>query len=194
MERMPTDPIADAQVLDKVVRPLQRVADTAFADEKVRSVLQGDWLGHPFHPLLTDLPIGFFTSTNLLDLCGKRASRGANILLALGIVSAVPTAVTGFADWRERSQRDQRIGVVHAASNSVALGFYAASLKNRLAGRRGRGVFLALVGSAAASVGGYLGGHLSFCPEDDPASAEEAGVVDQQGAVLDQMERELAPR
>ena len=31
-------------------------------------VLSGTWLGHPLHPALSDLPIGFWTSSFVLDL------------------------------------------------------------------------------------------------------------------------------
>ena len=30
-------------------------------------LLKGKWLGHPLHPLLTDIPIGFWTSGMVLD-------------------------------------------------------------------------------------------------------------------------------
>ena len=38
----------------------------------VKDGLSGTWLGHPLHPLLTDLPIGFWTSAFTLDLLGGR--------------------------------------------------------------------------------------------------------------------------
>ena len=58
------------------------------------------WLGHPLHPLLTDLPIGFWTSAFVLDLVGGPGSRDASRqLVAWGVVSAVPTAAAGLADW-----------------------------------------------------------------------------------------------
>ena len=37
--------------------------------------LRGDWLGHPLHPALTDVPIGCWTASVLLDLvCESRAA------------------------------------------------------------------------------------------------------------------------
>ena len=42
----------------------------------VKDALSGIWLGHALHPLLTDLPIGTWTSAVLLDwLGGGRAPR-----------------------------------------------------------------------------------------------------------------------
>jgi hypothetical protein len=56
----------------------------------------------------------------------------------------------------------RRVGVVHAAVNTTALGLYASSLASRLVGRHRLAVGLALAGGVTATVGGYLGGHLSL--------------------------------
>src|SRR6185503_795064 len=54
----------------------------------------------------------------------------------------------------------RRVGLVHAAANTTALACYAASWWARVRGRHARGVALGLAGATAATVGGYLGGHL----------------------------------
>src|SRR2546423_1908975 len=56
----------------------------------------------------------------------------------------------------------ERVGAVHAVANVTALGLYAASLAARSRGRHGRGVALGLAGIGALTVGGHLGGHLSY--------------------------------
>ena len=56
----------------------------------------------------------------------------------------------------------RRVGAGHALANVTALGLYGASLAARRAGRHGRGVALGLAGMGAVSVGGHLGGHLSY--------------------------------
>ena len=58
--------------LDQPARCLQRAAQRAFPQGPVRDLLSGTWLGHPLHPMLTDLPIGFWTSAWVLDLLGPR--------------------------------------------------------------------------------------------------------------------------
>jgi nitrite reductase/ring-hydroxylating ferredoxin subunit len=75
-----------------------------------------------------------------------------------------PTAATGLADWSELGdfRRPRRIGLVHASANAVTTLVYAASWRARARGDHGRGVVLALLGSAGLVVGGYLGGHLSY--------------------------------
>jgi nitrite reductase/ring-hydroxylating ferredoxin subunit/uncharacterized membrane protein len=132
----------------------------------VNDALSGTFLGHPLHPLLTDIPIGTWTSATLLDLLGGDRSRDASErLIAVGIVAALPTAATGTSDWADTTPADatvRRIGAVHAVSNVAALALYGASLASRRRGRRRRGVLLGLVGMGALGVGGHLGGHLSY--------------------------------
>jgi hypothetical protein len=57
-------------------------------------------IGHPLHPILTDLPIGAWSMAALLDLLGGTASApAADILVSVGITTAVPTAAAGLNDW-----------------------------------------------------------------------------------------------
>jgi nitrite reductase/ring-hydroxylating ferredoxin subunit len=83
------------------------------------------------------------------------------VLVGLGVLSALPAAATGASDWIDTTGREQRVGVVHAAANSAAVVLYAASWMSRRRGRTARGVALGMAGAAAATVGGYLGGHLT---------------------------------
>jgi uncharacterized membrane protein len=153
--------IEGATALDSSRRTAQRVADMLLANRTRRELLHGTWLGHAVHPVMTDLPLGCWVSASLLDLFGGTQSRpAATRLVGIGLAAAVPTAVTGLAEWGVAGQREQRVGLVHAASNTVALGLYAASYAARCNGRHRRGAVLALAGSAAAGAGGYLGGHL----------------------------------
>ncbi len=119
-------------------------------------------------PVLTDVPIGMWTSALTLDLVGGPAARpAATRLIALGILTAVPTAVTGWADWSTLETRDQRVGVVHAVSNALAVGLFAASWRARRRQAYARGKVLGLAASSALGLGGYLGGHLASDPQGD---------------------------
>ena len=132
----------------------------------IKDTLSGTPLGHALHPFLTDLPIGTWTSASLLDVVGGRAARPASErLIAAGILAAVPTAASGLNDWADTTPASddvRRVGAVHAVANVTALGLYAASLAARRSDRHGRGVALGLAGIGALSVGGHLGGHLSY--------------------------------
>jgi nitrite reductase/ring-hydroxylating ferredoxin subunit len=163
-----TAPVADVvdrlertSVLDPVVKGLRSVTQKVLQPQGFRDALHGVWLGHPLHPVLTDVPIGAWGAAAVLDAV-PGTGIGASTLIAAGCAASLPTAVTGLADWSELHGPHQRVGVIHAAANVVALGFYTASLGARMRGRKGRGKVLAYAGLAAMSVGGYLGGHLAF--------------------------------
>jgi nitrite reductase/ring-hydroxylating ferredoxin subunit/uncharacterized membrane protein len=147
--------------LDRVAGPVGDAVRDGLDRQPTKDFLSGTWLGHPLHPLLTDLPIGFWTSAFTLDLVGgRRSRRAATHLVAWGVASAVPTALSGAADWGDTTGPARRIGLVHAAANSTALACYVASWWARVRGRHGRGIAYGLAGATAATVGGYLGGHL----------------------------------
>jgi nitrite reductase/ring-hydroxylating ferredoxin subunit/uncharacterized membrane protein len=147
--------------LDRLAGPVGDAVRQALGGQPAKDVLSGTWLGHPLHPVLTDLPIGFWTSAFTLDLVGgRRSRRAATQLVAWGVLSAVPTAVTGAADWGDTTGPARRVGLVHATANSAAVACYAASWWSRVRGRHARGVALGLAGATAATVGAYLGGHL----------------------------------
>ncbi|MCD1143695.1 Rieske (2Fe-2S) protein [Kocuria sp. LUK] len=149
--------------LDRAADPLATAVARAVRPGPVRDLLSGAVLGHPLHPLLTDVPIGAWTMAGLLDLVGGRAAApAADVLVATGVVAAVPTAATGLHDWSDTRGAPRRVGLVHAAANSAALGLYTASLLARLRGRRTAGKALGLAGLGALTAGGYLGGHLSY--------------------------------
>ena len=57
---------------------------------------------------------------------------------------------------------EKRLGLAHAAANYTALGLYTGSWLARRRGKHARGVSLALAGSSVLTVGGWLGGHLSY--------------------------------
>lgn len=155
--------LGSLDALDAVAAPTAKVVKKLVGKGRVKNALSGTWLGHPFHPLLTDIPIGSFTSASVLHLIGGRSSdEAADALLALGLVSSVPTAVAGAADWSETYGADQRVGVVHALANLFGVAFYGAALVARRRGRRGAGTVLGLAGMATMTAGGYLGGSLAY--------------------------------
>ena len=166
-----------ATALDRPVRALAPAVRAAFGSGARGSVLRGDWLGHALHPLLTDLVIGSWTSATVLDLFGGRdADAAAQRLIGTGLLAAGPTAWTGWAEWSEVGERDQRVGLVHAVANGLAIGTYSASWIARRQGRHRTGAGLALAGAAVSGVGAYLGGHLAAARKvgsRHPAYADE---------------------
>jgi nitrite reductase/ring-hydroxylating ferredoxin subunit/uncharacterized membrane protein len=153
--------IEQAGPLDPVVKAVRRIVTAALRPQSVRDALHGVWLGHPLHPVLTDVPIGAWSAAALLDVVPRTGPASAT-LIAAGCAGAVPTAVTGWADWSQLHPPQQRVGLVHAGANVLALGLYTASLVARARGRSLTGKALSYAGLGAVSVGGYLGGHLVF--------------------------------
>jgi uncharacterized membrane protein len=157
-----TKRLESATVLDPLVRLYQPLSDGLLADKGRADLLRGMWLGHAVHPILTFVPLGAWTSATVLDLVGGRQSRAAaQRLVAVGILSAGPTALTGMAEFGPISARDKRVAVVHAASNTVALTLFTASWRARRRGAHAKGVALGLTAHLATGLGGYLGGHLT---------------------------------
>jgi len=164
--------------LDRWVERLAPAAAALVKDRKVAAVLHGRALGHAAHPLLTDVPIGTWASAFVLDLIGgKRSRTAATRLIGTGILAAVPTAVTGLAEWAVTTdQPSRRVGAVHAAANTVGLGLYVLSYRARRRGRHGFGVLTGLAGLSVVGVSGFLGAHLSLARKvatRDDAFAEQ---------------------
>jgi nitrite reductase/ring-hydroxylating ferredoxin subunit len=152
------------KALDGPAKAVQRLVNQAIDPTPVKNALNGTWLSHPAHPLFTDIPLGAWAMAVTLDwLGGKKARPAADRLVAIGILAAVPTAATGAAQYSDfNDSKTQRVGLVHAAANVVALGLFGWSYAARKRGRRLRGKALGLAGVGAMSAGGYLGGHMAF--------------------------------
>jgi nitrite reductase/ring-hydroxylating ferredoxin subunit len=144
----PLDPLADA---------LQGAAKAI--PKPIRDVLDGVWLGNPLHPALTDVPLGAWSAAFALDLAGSPASDGA---LAIGVLGAVPAALTGLNDWSHLKGDAKRVGTAHALLNSVGLLLNVGSLVARRRGSRGLGRALSGLAYCGALVSAHLGGELSF--------------------------------
>lgn len=164
-----------AEALDGPQQLIDRVRSAV--PEPALEELGGKRLGHPLHPALTDLPIGFWTSAFCLDLVAPRTgANAARRFIGLGVLSAVPTIATGLADFGSLSPGKRRVAVVHVAANASATAAYGLSYLARRRGQLVRGIALGMVGAGLATAGGFLGGHLSFGHDslEDAATADEA--------------------
>lgn len=129
----------------------------------LRSLLHGTWLGHPLHPLLTDLPIGALSVGLLLDVLGiYDGARWATLAGSLGLVGA---AVAGAVDLDETDGKARQYGGVHASLMLVAMAFYLFSLLVRYGftpGEPYHATLTAAIGYAFIIFGAYVGGDLVF--------------------------------
>jgi nitrite reductase/ring-hydroxylating ferredoxin subunit/uncharacterized membrane protein len=142
--------------------------------QQVRNVLHGTWLGHPLHPVITDVPIGAWSASTALDLYelstgDETFSPGADAAVAIGLIGAAGAAVAGLNDWQFANSGDpgignkpKRIGALHAVLNITATLCYLGSWFQRRNGQRREGIITGLAGFCLTMAGAYLGGHLVF--------------------------------
>lgn len=153
--------VEDASALDNAADTSARVAGRVIDGAGLGHVLRGSWLGHPVHPLLITLPIGTWMTSAVFDVLFKDPTT-ARRLLAVGLAATPPTVLAGWADYALLDQRQRRVGLVHAGSNAVGVALfglaYRAYRRERLRSAR----VYTLLGLTAISVGGALGGHLSY--------------------------------
>ncbi|MFF5209963.1 Rieske 2Fe-2S domain-containing protein [Streptosporangium sp. NPDC000396] len=147
--------------MDRPIRTLAKAVRRRIGPGRLRDLLHGVPTGKPLHPPLTDLTLGCWLATAVLDLADADP-RATRAVLVTGIGGTIPTAAAGITDWSVLHREQQRVGLVHAVANLAALGLYAGSLALRLAGHDRHGRTLSFAGLAAAAIGGYLGGHMAY--------------------------------
>jgi nitrite reductase/ring-hydroxylating ferredoxin subunit/uncharacterized membrane protein len=129
----------------------------------LRSFFHGTWLGHPLHPLLTDVPVGALTIALGLDLLG--IYDGANWATLLGVAGMLAAMIAGFVDLDETDGKARQYGGIHASLMLVALAFYVFSLAVRFGyapGTPAQSLLIAAVGYLFVVAGAYIGGELVF--------------------------------
>lgn len=153
--------IEAAGALDPVAERIAGLVGTALRSGRLTSTASGTQLAHPLHPALVLVPAGSLLSASYLDARGDQAEAAQQLVL-LGLLSALPAALTGATDWSYTEGAERRVGMVHAAANATGLIFYTGSWFARRQRRHAAGTALALAGAAMLGVGGWLGGHLSY--------------------------------
>jgi len=164
--------IAAQPELDQVAKPLSEAVAAAYRNaggvgNAVKNALHGVWLHHPLHPVLTDIPIGAWTTTLALD--AKAATSGdssyshaADFALAFGLAGAVGSAVTGLTDWSDTDGRAKRIGLIHGLLNTTATALMVTAYVLRRRDDRRAGEVCTVAGIGVAMAGAYLGGDLVY--------------------------------
>jgi uncharacterized membrane protein len=139
------------------------------------SILWRGLPGHPLHPPLTDVTLGAYTLAAAFALLSRLGVSEDNtttvwwLTLVAGLVTTVPTALTGFADWLEiqRGTPLWRTATAHLSAMLTATIFFAITAG---AGHTdyvdgvvsGGSLVLTLVGYAVLVLGGWLGGSIVY--------------------------------
>jgi nitrite reductase/ring-hydroxylating ferredoxin subunit/uncharacterized membrane protein len=168
--------IGNQEWLDGLAEPIQSSIRGVFRNageggRVVKDLLHGVWLGHPLHPVLTDVPIGAWTVAQVLDLASaakggdKNLDNAADWSLGLGMLAAGGVIVTGLADWSESEGKQRRIGLVHGLLNAFGNVFTISSILLRLSGKkenRGLARSLSAVGYLTSATAAYVAGELVY--------------------------------
>ena len=134
--------------------------------------------GKPFHPPLTDVPVGAYViapALSVVALLWRDSSwaddvwRAAGFTLAAGAVVSVATALTGFADWlnTQKGTQMRRMANAHAWSMIVLTLLVLGELALRYFGDRSSapdGLITALdvIIAALVTIGGTIGGTMVY--------------------------------
>jgi nitrite reductase/ring-hydroxylating ferredoxin subunit/uncharacterized membrane protein len=161
--------LTDQPVLDTIAEPLRRGVHSAFeaagpGGAAAKNALHGVWLGHPLHPVLTDIPIGAWTTALALDACGDHDTgmrRAATFALGVGLLGAVGSAITGLTDWSETDGRSRREGLLHGLLNITATALVATAYVQRRS-NAGDGRACAWAGYMISAAAAYIGGDLVY--------------------------------
>ena len=152
--------------------------------------------GHPLHPPFTDAAVGIYTGATVCAVLSVLGVSDGNtavawwLLLIVGLIVTVPTALTGLVDWLGISRGTPlwRTATAHLLSMVTATVFF---LIAAIVGHRGyvdgdvtSGAFvLTIVGFAFLTLGGWLGGTVVFVHGmrvlklvDEPAARAAAPV------------------
>jgi uncharacterized membrane protein len=131
--------------------------------------------GHPLHPPLTDATIGAYTAATALGVLAAFGVSEANLTkawwlaLLVGLAVTGPTALTGLADWLTITRRTPLwwTATWHMVANLSATACFAVTAvfghDRYVAGEIGTWTLAGtIVGFAALTVGGWLGGTIVF--------------------------------
>jgi nitrite reductase/ring-hydroxylating ferredoxin subunit/uncharacterized membrane protein len=128
----------------------------------IQNFLNGTWLGHPVHAVVTDVPIGALTVSLVADLISQPLV--ADVSLFLGILAMIASAVTGAADYTEVDGTARNRATVHSVIMVASLVVYAVSLLIRSGQPADRllPILLAIAGYVLLSLGAAIGGDLVY--------------------------------
>jgi nitrite reductase/ring-hydroxylating ferredoxin subunit/uncharacterized membrane protein len=134
---------------------------------RLADLLHGTWLGHPLHPVLTDVTIGswlfgtIFDILSLLPFTGH-LRRAADTLLTIGTLSAVPTMLAGLTDYSGIKRNAAGTGAVHGILNTMAFLAYVRAVCARAGGNRFASLVSSLVGLGLVTLAAYIGGDMVY--------------------------------
>jgi nitrite reductase/ring-hydroxylating ferredoxin subunit len=109
-------------------------------------------------------------------------------LNTIGILSAIPTALSGLADYSSIKQNAVKEGMLHAGTNSAAFVLHLLGWQARWRQKWFQGLIWSNLGTAVASVGAWLGGDLVYRLRVGVNYSDESANLDDWTAVATEKE------
>lgn len=167
---------------------------------KVVDLLHGTWLGHPLHPVLVEVVVGAWSISSFFDLVSyfnrsKQAEMIADALIQIGNYAALPSILSGLAQFSTIPEPAANIALTHATVNNIGFALQVASARARSRGDRDRALTLSGLAFVFMMSGAYLGGHLAYNKRVGVKHTED--VTEPQGwmpALAANLIREREPR
>jgi len=195
----------DNEQLQKVAMDLSNAVHNAVlaggdGTRQLADLLHGTWLGHPLHPVLTDVVVGAWTIGAFFDLFSlfnksRQVEIMADTLTQIGNYAALPTLLSGLTDFSTIPEPVAKIALAHAVANNIGFALQVASTRARSRGDRERALSLSGVAFVFLMTGAYLGGHLSYAKRVGVNQIDEASEPQEWTPALDISKiREREPR
>jgi uncharacterized membrane protein len=131
--------------------------------------------GHPLHPPFTDATIGIYTFATVSAVLSKLGvaehtfAQAWWLALVVALVTTIGTALTGFADWLTITRGSElwKTATTHMVAMLTGTVFFLLAALTGHDGYVDRAVttgafLLTLIGFAALSAGGWLGGAITY--------------------------------
>ncbi len=134
--------------------------------------------GKPFHPPLTDIPVGAYTIGPVLSVIAflfgdsswsDEVWSAAGYTMLVGVVASVATSITGFADWlnTQKGTQIRRMANAHMWTMLAMTGIVLVALALRFLGARndspdGLILMLDLLIVTLVTFGGTIGGSMTY--------------------------------
>lgn len=158
--------LAESPTAERLASALDPLGDALEGNRGLYDALTGEsFTGHPIHPALVHMPIGLIMAAVSLEIVGLgRFKRTPKILTGLAVAAAIPSAITGAAEWTRgrRDRRQRHVGALHATAATVGTTTALLSFIFRLI-RADGAARIFLVGAAGAyTVAGFVGADLVY--------------------------------
>jgi nitrite reductase/ring-hydroxylating ferredoxin subunit/uncharacterized membrane protein len=141
-----------------------------FPGRLFQDLMNGSFLGHSTHGLLTDAAVGAVTALLVLDIVavvfgadGSGFETASLVVLGFGALSAWGAVLAGLTDHKDVDSGDARnMATLHGLINIFATIGYTVAFFVRLGGGIGAARWISLVAFLLLASGAFIGGHLVY--------------------------------